>query len=127
MAEAERRQAEAELRVLAAGPAGRVAWPPLARDPAQASAESEAHRARVATLLGDYLEGRRMVYSLKQWKRSPDDRHGPLDGEVLEAAARPCSARLVELAGFLRGSEGTLAELRQRYTRTVERRGRRTE
>ena len=120
VAEADRRRLDAELAVLATSPARESRFAVLAEALRLASAESETHRARVATLLGDYLESRRLVYSLKEWKRSPDDRHGPLDGDVLEAAAQAVFGRMVELAGFLRGSEGTLAELRRRYTSTVE-------
>jgi hypothetical protein len=118
--EAERRQSEAELRVLAAGQAGGSRLEPLFDALRTASAESEAHRERVATLLGDYLEGRRLVYSLKQWKHSPDDLHGPLDGEVLESAARAVFTRLAELSVFLQGAQGTLENLRERYTRIGE-------
>ena len=118
--EAERRQAEAEMRVLAGGqvPAYRLA--PRFEVIRKATAESEAHRARVATMIGDYLEGRRIAYSLKQWKRSPDDLQGPLDGEVLEAASHAVIERLAELAAFLQDARGRLEILRDRYSRTSE-------
>jgi hypothetical protein len=118
--EAERRQAEAELRVLATGTAGASRMAPVVEALRRASAESEAHRLRVATLLGDYLERRRLAYSLKQWPRSPDDLHGPLDGEVLVAAAAAVFTRLAELTLFLRGAEGSLATLRERGSRIAE-------
>jgi hypothetical protein len=118
--ETERRQAEAEMRVLATGPAGAGRMEPVVAALRRASAESEAHRVRVATLLGDYLEGRRLAYSLKQWQRSTDDLHGPLDGEVLAAAAEAVFVRLAELTLFLRGAHGTLERLRERYTRIAD-------
>ena len=118
--EGERRQAEAELRVLATAPAGGGRLAPLVESLRRASAASEAHRTRVATRLGDYLAGRRLAYSIKQWPRSPDDLHGPLDSEVLAAAADAVLYRLAELTTFLRGAEGNLAQLRASYTRTAE-------
>ena len=118
--EGERQHAEMEMRVLATGPAGGGRLEPVVAALRRASAESEAHRVRVADLLGDYLEGRRLAYSHKQWQRSLDDLHGPLDGEVLEAAAQAVYARLVELAIFLRGARGPLENLRERYTRIAD-------
>jgi hypothetical protein len=117
--EAERTRAEAELRVLALGK-DKGDWAAAIEALRQASLASEAHRLRVATLLGDYLERRRLVYSIKQWQRSSDDLHGPLDGEVLAAAAGAIVSRLAELTTFLQGAEGTLARLRERYTRIAE-------
>jgi hypothetical protein len=117
--ELERQQAEAELRVLAASKSA-VGLDAVVASLRRASAESEQHRRQVATLLGDYLEARRLVYSIKQWKRSPDDLHGPLDAEVLEAASAAVQRRLAELAAFLAGARATLEDLRGRYTRTVE-------
>jgi hypothetical protein len=118
--EAEQKQAEAEMRVLAGGqvPAYRLA--PLFETIRQAMAESEGHRMRVATLLGDYLEGRRIAYSLKQWQHSADDLQGPLDGEVVEAISRVVLERLAELAAFLQGARGRLEILRDRSNRTSE-------
>ena len=118
--ETERRQYESELRVLAAGKTRGGRMEPLVELLRRASAESEAHRVRLATQLGNYLEGRRLVYSLKQWKRSADDLHGPLDGEVLESAAMAVLSRLAELSLFLQGAQGALQELRDRYTRIAE-------
>ena len=118
--EAERRQAEAELRVLAAGKTGSAEWQSLGESLRRVSAESEGHRMRVATLLGEFLEGRRLAYSIKRWKTSPDGTHGPLDGETLEAAAAAILARLAELARFLEGAQGTLANLRDQYTRIAD-------
>jgi hypothetical protein len=118
--EAEQKQAEAEMRVLAGGqvPAYRLA--PLFESIRKAMAECESHRMRVATMLGDYLEGRRIAYSLKQWQRSADDLQGPLDGEVLEAASRAVLERLAELAAFLQGARGRLEILTERHDRTNE-------
>jgi len=118
--EAEQKQAESELRVLAGGQAPGYRLAPLFEAIRNAMAESESHRLRVATLLGDYLEGRRIAYSLKQWKGSEDDLQGPLDGEVLEAAGQAVLARLAELATFLQGARGRLENLRDMSSRTVE-------
>ena len=119
-AETLREQSEAELRVLAGGQATASRLAPVIETLRKASAESEAHRVRVASLLADYLEGRRLVYSLKQWKRGTDDLHGPLDGQVLESATASVLTRLAQLAEFLRGALGTLQELRDRYARAAE-------
>jgi hypothetical protein len=118
--EAARRQAEEEMRVLAGGqvPAYRLA--PLFEAIRKAMADSETHRTRVATMLGDYLEGRRIAYSLKQWQRSADDLQGPLDGQILEAASRSVLERLAELAAFLQGARGRLDILIDRHSRTRE-------
>jgi len=118
--EAEQKQAEAEMRVLAGGqvPAYRLA--PLFESIRKAMAECESHRMRVATMLGDYLEGRRIAYSLKQWQRSADDLQGPLDGEVLEGASGAVLERLAELAAFLQGARGRLEILLERHSRTNE-------
>jgi len=118
--ETERRQLEAELRVLTAGSAssGRLEY--LVGALRRAGANSEGHRVRMATLLGDYLERRRLVYSLKQWRRSPDDLYGPLDGEILESAAMAIFSRLTELSLFLRGAQDGLRELRDRHARIAE-------
>jgi hypothetical protein len=112
------------MRVLASGnlPAFRMAA--VLETVRQASAESEARRARLATLLGDYLQARRTAYSLKQWKRGADDHHGPVDGEVLDQAAGAVLQRLGELAAFLQAEPGPLQELRDRYLATHERLGR---
>jgi len=118
--EAEQKQAEAELRVLAGGQAAAYRLAPVFEAIRKAMAESENHRLRVATLLGDYLEGRRIAYSLKQWKRSADDLQGPLDGDMLEAASRAVLERLSELAAFLQGARGRLEILIDRHSRTRE-------
>ena len=93
---------------------------PLFETVRMALAESEAHRARMAGLLGDYLESRRIAYSLKQWNRSEDDLQGPLDGELLENISRAVVQRLGELAAFLQSGEGRLSLLRERYGHAVE-------
>jgi hypothetical protein len=118
--EAEQKQAEAELRVLAGGQAAGYRLAPLFEAIRKAMAESESHRLRVATLLGDYLEGRRIAYSLKQWQRSEDDLQGPLDGDVLEAASHAVLERLAELAAFLQGARGRLEILLERHNHTLD-------
>jgi hypothetical protein len=119
--EAEQKQAEAELRVLAGGQAAAYRLAPLFETIRKTMAESESHRLRVAALLGDYLEGRRVAYSLKQWKRSEDDLQGPLDGDVLEAASHAVLERLAELSAFLQGARGRLEILLERHSHTRER------
>jgi hypothetical protein len=118
--EAARRQAESELRVLAAAtPDGR--FEEVVASVREASAESEEHRLRVATLLGDYLEARRLFYAIKHWQRGSDEDYGPVDGELLMSAATSVFARLSELVYFLQGAEVNLARLRDRYTRIADR------
>ncbi len=119
--EAEQKQAEEEMHVLASGKASPYRLAPVFEAIRRATAESETHRARVATRVGDYLESRRIAYSLKRWKHSPDDLQGPLDGEVLESASLAVLDRLAELAAFLQGARGRLEILRDRYSRTIER------
>ncbi len=118
--EAARRGAEDEMRVLAGGqvPAYRLA--PLFEAIRKATAESEAHRMRVASMLGDYLESRRIAYSLEQWPHCADDLQGPLDGRVLETASLSVLERLAELAVFLQGARGRLEILLDRHSRTRE-------
>jgi hypothetical protein len=118
--EAEQKQVEAEMRVLAGGQAPGYRLAPLFEAIRKAMADGESHRMRVATLLGDYLEGRRIAYSLKQWKLSADNLQGPLDGEVLEAASGAVLERLAELAAFLQGARGRLEILLERHDRTNE-------
>jgi hypothetical protein len=117
--EREKDDAEAQIRVLA-GREGRTSLAPLFETVRTALAESEDHRAQMAVLLGDYLESRRIAYSLKQWKRSEDDLQGPLDGDLLEAIGRAVVQRLGELAAFLQGAEGRLSILRDRYGHAAE-------
>ena len=117
--EREKQDAEAQIRVLA-GREGPARLAPLFETVRTALAESEEHRARMAVLLGDYLESRRIAYSLKQWKHSEDDLQGPLDGELLENISRAVVQRLGELAAFLRSGEGRLSILRERYSYAVE-------
>jgi len=118
--ETEQKQAEAEMRVLAGGQVPGYRLAPLYETIRQAMAECERHRMQVATLLGDYVESRRIAYSLKQWKHSADDLQGPLDGAVLETASRAVLERLAELAAFLQGARGRLEILRDRSNRTSE-------
>jgi hypothetical protein len=117
--ELEKQEVEAQIRVLA-GREGPARLAPLFEAERAALAASEDHRARIAILLGDYLEGRRIAYSLKQWTRSQDDLQGPLDGEVLENISRAVVQRLGELAAFLQGGEARLSILRERYSSAVE-------
>ncbi len=118
--EALRRRAEAEMRVLASGQAPAYRLVPLFEAIRKTTAESETHRMRVAAMLGDYLESRRIAYSLKRWPHSADDLQGPLDGRVLEAASRSVLERLAELAAFLQGAGGRLDILLDRHSRTSE-------
>jgi hypothetical protein len=115
-----RRQAEAEMRVLAGAqvPAYRIT--PVFERIRKATAEGEGCRVRLASLLGDYLEERRIAYSLKQWQRDPEDEHGPVDAEILKASSDAIRTRLVELTAFLRGAQAPLSVLRDRYSRTGE-------
>jgi hypothetical protein len=118
--ETQRRQAEAKLRVLAGAQTPLYRLAPVFEVIRKSSAESEARRARLATLLGDYLESRRIAYSLKQWHRGSDELYGPLDGELLRQASASVVSRLAELTLFLRAAVPRLEALRARYLRTNE-------
>jgi hypothetical protein len=123
--EGKRRQVEEQLRVLAGARVPAYRLEPVYEAIRKTTADSEMYRARMATLLGDYLESRRTAYALKQWWRTPDDLHGPLDWEILQAASAAVFMRLCELARFLRDSEGRLRILRDRYTQASEEAARR--
>lgn len=118
--EAQRRQAEATLGVLAGAqtPAHRLAS--VFEVLRKSSAESELRRVRLASLLGDYLEGRRIAYSLKQWQRGTDGLYGPLDGDLLRQASAAVVSRLSNLTMFLRAAVPRLEALRARYLRAHE-------
>ncbi len=113
--------AEAEMRVLAAGSASIHQLAPVYEAIRTANAESEAHRAMLATRIGDYLEARRTAYSLKQWARSADGLYGPVDAEVLQSAGLAVSQRLAELVAFLEDEQGPLQALRDKYLDASER------
>lgn len=119
-AQAQARRAEAEMRLLAGSNAPGYRLAPLFEAVRTATAASEAHRARLAGLVGDYLERRRTAYSLKQWKRDAGDFYGPVDGEVLLAAGSAVAWRLGDLVGFLEAELRPLQALRDRYLETQE-------
>lgn len=118
--ESKRRQAQAQMSVLAGTgvPAYRLGH--VYEAIRKTTADSEMYRARTATLLGDYLESRRTAYALKQWWRTWDDLYGPLDWEVLLVASAAVFARLSELALYLRDAEGRLRILGNRYVQASE-------
>ena len=118
--EMERAKASAQMRLLATAQAETSGLAEVFEAMRKAMAEGEAHRMQMATMLADYLEARRIAYSLRQWYRSPDELYGPLDGDMLEAAGFAVSARLDELASLLRASLVKLEILRDHYYRTKE-------
>lgn len=120
-AQSEVRLAEAQMRLLAAGNAPGYRLGQLFDAIRNGNAASEAHRTRLAVLVGDYLETRRAAYSLKQWKRDADDLHGSVDGETLLAIGRAVVGRLGELVVFLQAELRPLQGLRDQYSETQER------
>lgn len=120
-AQAQLRSAEAEMRLLSAGNAPGYRLAPLFDAVRCATAASEAHRARLAELVCDYLERRRTAYSLKQWKRDLDDFYGPVDGEMLLSVGQALAWRLGDLVTFLQAELRPLQALRDKYLETQER------
>jgi hypothetical protein len=119
-AQAQARLAEAEMRVLAAGNAPGYRLAPLFEAVRAATATSEAHRVRMASLVGEYLEKRRAAYSLKQWKRDADAFYGPVDGETLASVGKAVAWRLGDLVTFLLAELRPLQALRDKYLETQE-------
>jgi hypothetical protein len=114
------RRAEAEIRILAASNAPGYRLAPLFEAVRTATATSEAHRARMANLIGDYLEKRRAAYSLKQWRRDTDAFYGPVDGELLVSVGNAVAWRLGDLVTFLQAELRPLQALRDKYLETQE-------
>lgn len=119
-AQAEATRAEAEMRLLAASNAPGYRLAPLFEAIRTATATSEAHRARMASLVGEYLERRRAAYSLKQWKRDADAFYGPVDGEMLVSVGKAVASRLGDLVTFLQAQLRPLQTLRDKYLETQE-------
>src|SRR5437667_4695566 len=82
------------------------------RDPTGAAADE--HVAPLATALADYLESRRLAYSLLHWERLPTDLHGPLDAKVLLEARWAVLNRQRALADFLREAARRLGTAEKR-------------
>jgi hypothetical protein len=84
------------------------------------SGEWELARTIMVETLATYLERRRQVYSLAQWRISKGDLHGPVDGEILKAAATALFSRLSELSQFLERAVEPLVALRNEYTEHLQ-------
>jgi hypothetical protein len=85
----------------------------------RAAIAREERLARAASLLADYLESRKVAYSIARWGRSTDDLHGPLEPEVLAQARDQIFARLEVLSGDLQKTPARLRRLHQRYARVA--------
>jgi hypothetical protein len=67
-----------------------------------APAETDAHLAPMAVALAEYLERRRLAYSLMRWQPTSGELHGPLDGAVLLRARALVIDREHALSTYLR-------------------------
>jgi type II secretory pathway component PulM len=82
--------------------------------------EREARFGAMGDRLADYLESRRVAYSIKHWSPREGDLHGPLDPQVLLSARTQLFLRLQELSGDLERSADRLQELRARHENVQE-------
>jgi hypothetical protein len=80
----------------------------------------EAQVVRLAPLLADYLESRRLAYSITRWSPREGDLHGPLDPTVLAGARDEVFGRLRDLSGVLERTPRRLLELQRRYFSVLE-------
>jgi hypothetical protein len=85
----------------------------------RAALAREERMGRVAALLADYLERRRLAYSISRWERCPDDLHGPLDPAVLAAAREQVFTRLADLSVDLAKAPARFERLHRRYERVL--------
>ena len=82
--------------------------------------EREARFGVMGDRLADYLESRRVAYSIKHWSPREGDLHGPLDPQVLLSARTQLFLRLQELSNDLTRSANRLQELRARRATVQE-------
>ncbi len=88
---------------------------------AGAAGASDADLARVATLLADYLESRRLAYTTGKtlasgslrMRREGDELYGPLDPTLLETALAAMLARLGAAAAALEREDARIDRLRR--------------
>lgn len=111
----ERRLSEARLLHAGGAPPARASSPSALEAMGRDLAALEAHVARLAERLADYLEARRVAYSVLRWQRTEGDLHGPVDPEVLQGARAMVLARLEALAVHLGDAERVLKPIRQRF------------
>jgi hypothetical protein len=78
-------------------------------------AEREALVAELAGRLADYLDSRRVAYSVLGWSRTASDLHGPLDGKVLLKVRSLVYLRLETQARALETAPRTLERMRSRF------------
>jgi len=83
-------------------------------------AEREERATRMAAELADYLESRRLTYSILRWSRSTSDLYGPLDPTVLSDARELVFSRLDAISGQLEKTPGRLEQLRRRVAERRE-------
>lgn len=121
-AEARRQSSEAHVRVAAS--ARLSASGSALQELGRLTAEAEERRVHLAALVPQYLETRRMAYSLQRWPHSPGELHGPLDGAVLRQSMEAVYGRLHELADFLERASVSLEALQIRAVEARERRER---
>ncbi len=113
--ERRRKAADERLRVVAfaqlSAEQRQAALEQLGRD----TAAVEAQVAELAPRLADYLESRRLAYSVLRWQRTRGDLHGPLDGDILASALQMVYARLRAVADFLENACGAIEPIRRRF------------
>ena len=76
-------------------------------------AARERHMVRMAEQLAEYLESRRLTYSILRWARATPDLYGPLDPAVLAEARQQVFARLNDISGQLEETPARLERLRR--------------
>jgi hypothetical protein len=122
MAEAEQRQARHErtLRSLGTSHLPLSAARAALNEVDVALADRELHAGLLADRLAEYLESRKVAYSLSRWSRTKGDLHGPLDPSILGPAREQVFSRLDELSHDLEATPPRLRLLHQRYFTVVE-------
>jgi hypothetical protein len=84
-----------------------------------AAVAREERMGRLAFRLAEYLESRRLAYSISRWGHATDELHGPLEPAVLAQAREQVFARLQALSGDLEKTPARLDRLHRRYDRVT--------
>jgi hypothetical protein len=83
--------------------------------------ERDLRMGEMGDRLADYLESRRVAYSIKHWSPREGDLHGPLDPRILQSARTQLFLRLSDLSVQLEKSAERLQQLRSRHEVVQER------
>lgn len=111
---------ELQLRWLTTGRTPRTRAGAVVHEFERTLAAREEHLARLAERLAEYLESRRVAYSIASWRRGEDDLYGPLDADVLQEARRRVFLRVRELSGDLALTPPRLARFHRRFQAVQE-------